>query len=193
MSEQAKIERKALSKRVRFEIFKRDGFRCRYCGTTPDQSVLHVDHVVAVANGGTDDPANLVTACASCNGGKSDKPLGDCVLPLSADPEVLREQIEQVRAFLAAQRELGEARDQVVTDVCDLWESRIGPMSEDMYRRMRGVLATQRYDDVVKAIEIVGARHIASPGCRYLARRAVDQAKYFSGVLRRLRQEGGTS
>ena len=26
------IKRKAISKRLRFEIFKRDSFTCRYCG-----------------------------------------------------------------------------------------------------------------------------------------------------------------
>lgn len=32
MEEQAK--RKPVSKRTRFEVFKRDGFTCRYCGAT---------------------------------------------------------------------------------------------------------------------------------------------------------------
>ena len=42
--------------------------------------VVEVDHVVARANGGSDDPSNLVTACFSCNRGKSDVPL-DVALP----------------------------------------------------------------------------------------------------------------
>jgi hypothetical protein len=52
----------------------RDGFRCRYCGSTQaDGAVLHVDHVVAVSLGGSNDIGNLVTACLDCNLGKSAK------------------------------------------------------------------------------------------------------------------------
>lgn len=59
--------RKSLSKRTRFEVFKRDGFTCQYCGSKPPDVVLHCDHVVAVANGGTNDLTNLITSCADCN------------------------------------------------------------------------------------------------------------------------------
>lgn len=64
-----------LSARTRFEVLKRDGFRCRYCGADASIARLEVDHVVAVANGGSDDHENLTTACERCNVGKSDVPL----------------------------------------------------------------------------------------------------------------------
>jgi hypothetical protein len=64
--------RQPLPPRVRFAILSRDTFRCRYCGRSADDgAVLQVDHVIAVANGGSDDAANLVTACQDCNLGKS--------------------------------------------------------------------------------------------------------------------------
>lgn len=60
-----------VTKSTRFEVLRRDGHRCRYCGASPaDGAVLHVDHVVPKALGGTDDPGNLVTACEPCNAGK---------------------------------------------------------------------------------------------------------------------------
>lgn len=55
----------------RFTILKRDGFRCVYCGATPDVSQLHVDHYTPRSRGGTDHPSNLRTACAPCNLSKS--------------------------------------------------------------------------------------------------------------------------
>lgn len=61
----------AVSRRLRFEILRRDGHTCRYCGAQAPDVVLTVDHVVAVALGGGDDPTNLVTACQPCNAGKS--------------------------------------------------------------------------------------------------------------------------
>src|SRR5947209_7084912 len=71
----AVVGRKALSKRTRFEIFKRDGFKCLYCGATPVQKVLRVDHVKPVIEGGSNDPSNLVTSCFDCNAGKGPVPL----------------------------------------------------------------------------------------------------------------------
>lgn len=68
-------KRKSMSKKLRFTIFERDGFRCRYCGASNEVTQLHVDHRIAVANGGTDDPDNLLTACIDCNLGKGAREL----------------------------------------------------------------------------------------------------------------------
>lgn len=62
---------KPLGKRVRFEVLKRDNHTCRYCGATAPDVELTVDHVVPRALGGSNDPANLVTACKPCNDGKA--------------------------------------------------------------------------------------------------------------------------
>lgn len=59
------------SRRLRFEILRRDNYTCRYCGASTPDVVLTVDHVVPIALGGDDDPRNLVAACADCNAGKS--------------------------------------------------------------------------------------------------------------------------
>lgn len=61
----------ALSRRLRFEILRRDGNTCRYCGAMAPDVALTVDHVIPAALGGGDDPRNLVTACADCNAGKA--------------------------------------------------------------------------------------------------------------------------
>lgn len=66
----------AVSKRLRFEILRRDNHACKYCGRTPPEITLTVDHVVPVALGGSDEPGNLVAACEDCNGGKSSVPAG---------------------------------------------------------------------------------------------------------------------
>ena len=59
--------------RLRFQVFERDGFRCRYCGRHVDEGiVLNVDHVLPVSKGGEWNLENLVTACRECNAGKFD-------------------------------------------------------------------------------------------------------------------------
>lgn len=59
----------AISKRLRFEILRRDGFKCRYCHAV--EVLLTVDHVTPISLGGTDHPSNLVACCDDCNTGKA--------------------------------------------------------------------------------------------------------------------------
>lgn len=61
----------AVSKRLRFEILRRDNHKCRYCGAQPAESELQIDHVTPVSLGGSDDPSNLAAACKDCNAGKT--------------------------------------------------------------------------------------------------------------------------
>lgn len=68
------MPREAIPPKVRWYIFKRDGFRCRYCGAMGGDDVLVVDHVNPVARGGRNNLDNLITACERCNQGKGDSP-----------------------------------------------------------------------------------------------------------------------
>jgi hypothetical protein len=76
----------AVSKRLRYEVLRRDNHACRYCGATAPEAKLTVDHVQPSALGGSDEPANLVTACSSCNSGKtSSSPSESIVADVSDD------------------------------------------------------------------------------------------------------------
>ena len=69
-----KKRRVPISNKLRFEIFQRDKFTCKYCGRSIDDGItLEIDHVIPIAEGGTDEFKNLVTACKECNNGKSNK------------------------------------------------------------------------------------------------------------------------
>src|ERR1043166_5770992 len=95
----AKPKRKALSKKTRFDTFKRDGFRCQYCGAHPPGVLLHVDHVVAVAGGGTNDIDNLVTACEPCNLGKGARSLQVVPQSLAEKAAAVAEREEQLLGY----------------------------------------------------------------------------------------------
>lgn len=51
------MERKPISKMLRFEVFKRDSFTCQYCGNMAPDIILEVDHINPVKNGGNKDIA----------------------------------------------------------------------------------------------------------------------------------------
>ena len=64
-------KRRPISKRLRYEILRRDNHACRYCGARAPAVPLVVDHVQPVALGGQTVAENLVAACKDCNSGKS--------------------------------------------------------------------------------------------------------------------------
>lgn len=71
------MARIAISKKLRFEVFKRDAFTCQYCGKKAPDVVLNADHIKPVAAGGKTDLLNLITSCFDCNSGKRDRELTD--------------------------------------------------------------------------------------------------------------------
>ncbi|NKW26816.1 hypothetical protein GS942_16795 [Rhodococcus hoagii] len=79
----------AVSKRLRYEILRRDNHACRYCGGAAPDVKLTVDHVVPTTLGGSDQPSNLVAACADCNSGKSATP-PDAAIVADVEKDAIR-------------------------------------------------------------------------------------------------------
>ncbi|WP_439643987.1 HNH endonuclease [Gemmatimonas sp.] len=137
-------KRRTISKRTRFDVFKRDKFRCQYCGKEapsvvlslreipPDADAedvradgLHVDHVVPRAAGGEDTITNYVTACVDCNLGKGPIPLDDdaAVRKQRAQMEDVAARREQVEMMAQWQRDLAALDASGVDVAVSLWES----------------------------------------------------------------------
>lgn len=110
----------AVTKRLRFEILRRDNQTCQYCGEKAPDVTLHVDHVIPVALGGTDQPGNLVTACKDCNLGKSSVPAdAPTVSGLSAHAAAfaleMTDKMTRIRATL-------ELEDEYLEEFEDSWK-----------------------------------------------------------------------
>lgn len=71
--QQRNTERAKMTDAIRVDVFRRDGYTCRFCGARPPAVVLHVDHIVPVSRGGLTEMDNLQTLCASCNLGKGNR------------------------------------------------------------------------------------------------------------------------
>lgn len=64
---------RTISDKLRYQVLKRDNFKCCACGASPakDPSVeLHIDHIIPWSKGGKTELANLQTLCSRCNLGK---------------------------------------------------------------------------------------------------------------------------
>jgi len=68
-----KNNRTPFTKSIRHEVFKKDNFCCVECGATNKEIILHVDHIIPVSRGGTDELDNLQTLCESCNLAKKNR------------------------------------------------------------------------------------------------------------------------
>lgn len=73
------IER-SISPQLRSEILDRNGYTCQLCGAGPGDSDpynsarkvrLHIDHIIPISQGGTDDKNNLRVLCSACNQGRA--------------------------------------------------------------------------------------------------------------------------
>lgn len=175
------MKRDPLSKRLRFEIFKRDSFKCVYCGAPPTGGVLHVDHIKPVAEGGTNDAENLVTACPDCNLGKSAVPLDRHELR-QFDPETALEHAEQLRAWAEAQREVVQARRDVDQEMVNLWCDAFGEdrCHGDVPGRLLKLLEEWPMAQLCEVLRITASKRGLYDDARRL--------KYMYGVIRNMRQ-----
>ena len=78
--EQKPVISRTISPQLRNEILERNGFTCQLCGAgagdtdpfNPNRKVrLHIDHIVPISQGGTDDKDNLRFLCSACNQGRA--------------------------------------------------------------------------------------------------------------------------
>jgi DNA-directed RNA polymerase subunit RPC12/RpoP len=111
----SQLKRKPIPKKLRFEVFKRDGFACKYCGAHPPNVLLEIDHIIPIKEGGNNDEGNLFTACFACNRGKG-------ATALSCAPVSLAEkakELEEREAQLLGYRDVMQRRLDRIED--DMW------------------------------------------------------------------------
>lgn len=112
-----------LSKKIRFDIFKRDGFICQYCGNTPPKVVLEVDHIIPVCKGGTNSIDNLISACFDCNRGKSGNELTAIPKTTIEKTESLLEKELQYKAFRKIQKKIEDRINKEAEEVNSIYSS----------------------------------------------------------------------
>jgi len=120
--------RPAISKSLRFEVFKRDSFTCQYCGRRAPDVVLHCDHVKPLFEGGEHSILNLTTACVDCNLGKGRRELSDqAVLSKQLNQlAALQERKEQMEMMIDWQKQLSNLDELPIKSLGEQWEDATG-------------------------------------------------------------------
>lgn len=178
--------RKAISKKIRFEVFKRDSFKCQYCGRYAPDVILEVDHINPVSKGGDNDILNLVTSCRDCNAGKSDRLLSDnsTIEKQRAQLEELNERREQLEQMLQWREGLKDIDDMAFSAAVDAWDSivpgfHINPHGE---KQLKKLIVKHGLNTVLDAIE-ESARYLKADSEGNLIYQSVDTAfKKIGGI-----------
>lgn len=182
------MQRENITKGKRFDIFRRDGFTCLYCGKQPPEVVLHIDHVLPVSKGGTNDETNLVTACADCNLGKSDKLLDR---PQKPDMDLAwletQQEIAELQQYQVALLERRKALNAVVKGLQIVWQDYLDEdwvPADHLLRRL-----VHQYDaELVESALTVVASKVAGG---YLPSQGSAWLKYLYGTLKTMNKERG--
>jgi hypothetical protein len=150
-------DRVALSKRIRFEVFKRDRFCCQYCGRHPPDVVLEVDHIVPVCDGGDSSEGNLLAACFDCNRGKA----GTSLTIIPKDWAQQAAEITEKEEQLAGYREVfRQQQDRIEADMWEIAEILQPGSSRDGMRR-DWLSQIKRFNERLGLAEVIDAAEIA--------------------------------
>jgi HNH endonuclease len=166
--------RVAISKGVRFEVFKRDLFTCQYCGAHPPSVTLHVDHIKPRAEGGENDTDNLVTACDTCNLGKGARQLSVVPQALAEKAQEIEEREEQLngyRLILEAKRTRIERESWEIAELLYPGSTKVG-IDRKYFRSIKMFIDRLGHGDVYEAADIAVAKLDGDP----------ELFRYFCGV-----------
>lgn len=168
---------------VRFDVFKRDGFTCQYCGRKAPDVILEVDHIIPVSQGGQDTIENLATSCWDCNRGKG---AGDLesrapVPDLEERAELILEREGQLRYYNKVKEFERQNRDSRFDEVWNYWFTAWG---EEKLARWHTPWPKYLEHAIAKigTIEVKDAIDITRGKFNYVT---TDAVRYFGGILKR--------
>jgi len=157
-------KRKGIPKNIRFEVFKRDQFKCQYCGSSAPEVLLQIDHINPVANGGNNEILNLITACFACNNGKRDKLLSDdtVISKQKQQLEQLQERREQLEMMMNWHEGLKNLKDEVNNKLKDYWEDlAVGfEINENGMLKIRKWAKEYSFDEILKAMDASAEQYL---------------------------------
>lgn len=175
----------AISKRTRFEVFKRDNFTCQYCGRQTPSVILQIDHVVSQSQGGSDEINNLVTSCVDCNQGKSDIPLWKRQDSKSRikEIELLKEKQQQIAWYEKAKAAIHKKEKEGLKNLNDYWSKRCGGTciwNENGLSSVREFLKFLTPGEIKEAIDIASDKDFSD---------IESQFRYFCGICHNIKDK----
>lgn len=168
-------KRKTISKRLRFEVFKRDSFTCQYCSSKPPKVPLEVDHIIPVSKNGGNEIDNLITACFDCNRGKSNIELEN--VPMSLSEKVKRRKIAQ-RQYVEYKAILDNDK-RIMDEDIERVENVYNASFDDYVFQEHFKITVKKFIEQLGIQDVVDSMEIACSKIYYDEKKAL---KYFCGI-----------
>ena len=150
-------QRKAISKKMRFEVLKRDKFTCQYCGKQSPSVILHLDHIKPVSKGGKNSLLNLVTSCVDCNLGKGARELSDEseLEKQKAHLSALSEKQDQIKMMIDWRESMIDSDELMVTSVVKVIDKHLAnwSMSPSSIGDVRSLVCKGSYGQLMESIK----------------------------------------
>jgi hypothetical protein len=159
-----RVNRKTISKKLRFEVFKRDSFKCQYCGESAPEVILHADHINPVFEGGKNELTNLITSCESCNQGKGKRKLSDAtaVEKQKLQLDELNERRQQLEMMMKWREGLSDIEETKFGYAKEKWDELAHPYSvnENGTKTLKQLIKKFPLEMVLDAIEISTTQYL---------------------------------
>lgn len=181
-------ERKSISKKIRFEIFKRDSFKCQYCGMSAPDVTLHVDHIKPVADGGTNHMTNLITSCFDCNMGKKDRLLDDnsVLEKQKRQLEELNERRLQLEMMMEWREGLMSLEQDKLNIALKKWSEVLNnqySLNENGIKDMKKIIKKFGLNDVLDAIESAANQYLREMNGKFIQSTVEEAWKRVGKIL----------
>jgi len=180
-------DHKEVGKKDRFEVFKRDSFKCQYCGKSAPDVVLHLDHIKPVTEGGANDLLNLITSCIDCNLGKGPRLLDDKSIIEKQRQQLaeLQERRDQLEMMLQWREGLAGIDDEKLKTCVEFFDKRVeGELNEYAHHEIRKWIKQYGLPAVLSAMETAADTYLEVGNSGYTAE---SKEKAFEYTLRILR------
>jgi hypothetical protein len=178
----------AITKKIRFEVFKRDGFTCQYCGKHPPETTLEIDHIKPKSKNGSDDINNLITSCFDCNRGKSNIELKIIPNSLNENKEILIEREKQYIEYHKLLAKINKRVNLEIEDICQVYYSYFpGSTPTELFKKetIKKFIDKLNHFVVKDAMEISCSK-LQNSKKQYINNRWVESGelalKYFCGI-----------
>lgn len=169
-----------MTKKIRFEVFKRDGFKCAYCGKAPPDVLLEIDHINPKSKGGEDDINNLLTSCFDCNRGKKAIPLDIIPSKLVENLEILKEKELQLIEYNEAIAKIENRINEDIDDIEQIFHDGFHTahcFSDSFRRSIKRFLKSLPKNEVLEAMQMTVDR------CKHGSNEDIENSlKYFCGI-----------
>ena len=167
--------REPISKKLRFEVFKRDSFACQYCGKTPPVVTLEIDHIIPVSKNGKTEIDNLITSCFDCNRGKGSVELTSLPETTQSKMEIMAEREEQYKSLKKLQLRIHKRINKEINQIEEVYTREFEDwVFSDGFKNN----SVKRFIDNLGFIEVLSAMEAACARVRHKDR----VLKYFCAI-----------